>query len=195
MSEQLTFDEMERTTASNETLPADFETLFDKLNEILEAARDKYSYHKMHISGMYEMVKAAPSGELYEIMELRDLKDKSIAFLFDSQLYIKFVPKKERVCMTKEIYHEFLQDAPAQELKRNGAPKGGVSVEMPFTAQIDFFPLAIDYLVKHVKPANRFGCCSKYAECSAKRQCVHENAFYSKGCAYRDNIENGTIFY
>ena len=155
---------------TSDTLPARLET-------VLESARDKYSYHKMHTSGMYEMIKNAPSSELYEIMELRALKDKSLAFMFDSQLYLKFVPKKERVCMTKDIYQQFLQGAPAQELKGNESPKGGVCVEIPFAVQIEFFSNAIDYLVKTIKPTARFSCCSKFLECSAKktmrsRKCV-----------------------
>ena len=51
MSEQITlFDE-----------PLTPETLGDKLEEILEAAREKSGYYRLHESGMYEMMKGAPA--------------------------------------------------------------------------------------------------------------------------------------
>ena len=49
MSEQITlFDE-----------PLTPETLGDKLEEILEAAREKSGYYRLHESGMYEMMRAS----------------------------------------------------------------------------------------------------------------------------------------
>lgn len=40
-----------------------------------------------------------------------------------------------------------------------------------------------------------FGCCSRFKECSDKKQCVHSDAIYSTACLYRKNLENGNIFY
>ena len=85
MSEQITlFDE-----------PLTPETLGDKLEEILEAAREKSGYYRLHESGMYEMMKGAPASELYDILEIRKGKSGDISFYFDGQLYIKFLVKKE----------------------------------------------------------------------------------------------------
>lgn len=170
-------------------------TIEDKLADIVEQARSKYGYYKMHISGMYEMIKSARDSELYDILELRKAKDGSVGFYFDNQLYIKFLIKKEVVNATKEIYSELLKGKPAEWLKGNAAPKGGVSVQMSFSDEVSFFSNALDYLVKTVKPTHKFGCCSKYKECSAANRCLHENQFYSKGCYYRDNLENGMNFY
>lgn len=42
---------------------------------------------------------------------------------------------------------------------------------------------------------NGFGCCSKYEECSDAKTCLHNDLLYAKGCIYRQNLENGYIFY
>ncbi len=182
----------EQITLFDESISA---TIEDKLTDIVEQARNKYGYYKMHISGMYEMIKSAPDSELYDILELRKAKDGSIGFYFDNQLYIKFLIKKETVNVTKELYSELLKGKPAEWLKGNVAPKGGASVQMSFSDEVSFFSNVLDYLVKTVKPTHKFGCCSKYKECSAINHCLHENQFYSKGCYYRDNLEKGMDFY
>ncbi len=47
----------------------------------------------------------------------------------------------------------------------------------------------------YVSKATRFGCCSKFVQCSDARKCLHENKLYSKACMYRDNLDQGRIFY
>lgn len=53
-----------------------------------------------------------------------------------------------------------------------------------------------EYCIKgYESKAARFGCCSQYVKCSDAKKCVHENKLYSKACLYRDNLDNGRIFY
>ena len=59
----------------------------------------------------------------------------------------------------------------------------------------EFIRNAIKYYVEHFEPADKFGCCSKYRECSKAKKCLHNNLFYSKACWYRKNLEAGKIFY
>ena len=40
-----------------------------------------------------------------------------------------------------------------------------------------------------------FGCCHKYIECSDAQRCLHDDLDYSQGCAYRQNLESGHIFF
>lgn len=51
------------------------------------------------------------------------------------------------------------------------------------------------YCIENYASSNSFSCCSKYLKCSDEKSCIHENRLYSKGCAYRRNLENGNIFY
>ena len=41
----------------------------------------------------------------------------------------------------------------------------------------------------------RFGCCSRYMQCSDEKKCVNPNYMMSLGCAYKKNLEEGRIFY
>ncbi len=41
----------------------------------------------------------------------------------------------------------------------------------------------------------RFGCCSRYEQCSDARKCIHPDFILSRACAYRKNLEAGKIFY
>ncbi|MCR4749320.1 MAG: BRCT domain-containing protein [Lachnospiraceae bacterium] len=50
-------------------------------------------------------------------------------------------------------------------------------------------------LAGYESKAARFGCCSKFIECSDARKCVHANKLYNKACIYRDSLDDGRIFY
>ena len=45
------------------------------------------------------------------------------------------------------------------------------------------------------EPADIFGCCSRYIECSDALKCTNPNKRLAKGCQYKTNLENGRIFY
>lgn len=40
-----------------------------------------------------------------------------------------------------------------------------------------------------------YGCCGLYMECSNAKKCVQKDIEWSKGCQYKQNLENGRIFY
>lgn len=43
---------------------------------------------------------------------------------------------------------------------------------------------------------SKFGCCSRYKECSDAKMCVHPDILYAAGaCQYKRNINAGHIFY
>lgn len=50
-------------------------------------------------------------------------------------------------------------------------------------------------LARYTSKADRFGCCSRFIECSDAKRCLHENKLYSKACMYRSHLEAGHIFY
>ena len=41
----------------------------------------------------------------------------------------------------------------------------------------------------------KFGCCSKYQQCSDIGHCIHDDTLYSSACEYRKNLESGKNFY
>lgn len=48
---------------------------------------------------------------------------------------------------------------------------------------------------KNFVPSERFGCCHLYEKCSDAGKCLAADVFHARGCFYRDNLENGRIFY
>ena len=45
------------------------------------------------------------------------------------------------------------------------------------------------------EPIEQFGCCSRYIECSDLLKCINPDKKASKGCQYKNNLENNKIFY
>ena len=44
-------------------------------------------------------------------------------------------------------------------------------------------------------PGERFDCCSRYAECSDARACVHPDIGFTKNCIYHYSLDAGRVFY
>lgn len=45
------------------------------------------------------------------------------------------------------------------------------------------------------QPAEGFGCCSRYIQCSDEKKCVHPDQDHARGCAYKANLDEGRVFY
>ena len=60
---------------------------------------------------------------------------------------------------------------------------------------IDFIRDIEIYYIKNYEPADKFGCCGKFKECSKAQKCLHDNQFYARACWYKRNLEAGRIFY
>jgi hypothetical protein len=74
----------------------------------------------------------------------------------------------------------------------------------PMYKAIDFLPEddVTEYIrpfleraVEEYNPPKTFGCCHLYKECSAAKKCLHPQQIYARQCWYRENLENGRIFY
>ena len=53
----------------------------------------------------------------------------------------------------------------------------------------------LDIAIQNYDAPKKFGCCSRYKECSDKKECINPNKIRAKQCFYRDNLEKGNIFY
>ena len=51
------------------------------------------------------------------------------------------------------------------------------------------------FFLQYMHTAESFGCCSKYLECSDNLKCVNNNIRLRLSCIYKNNLENGRIFY
>lgn len=88
--------------------------------------------------------------------------------------------------------------ATVKQLKKNGnSPQHVVVTFLHDSPELySFINSVILYRLKHYRTAeSTFSCCSKFMQCSDAKKCVHENKLYSTACTYRQNLENGRIFY
>lgn len=95
--------------------------------------------------------------------------------------------------------HAFLpEDAEALAQTKSDRDTGTVRVRMK-----KYSPNLTEYIRRHAiyciegyeSKAARFGCCSAFEKCSDAKRCVHKNKLYAKACMYRDNLDQGRIFY
>lgn len=52
-----------------------------------------------------------------------------------------------------------------------------------------------DWYYLNILPADTFGCCQLYLDCSDAKACVHSDKVFRTRCIYKRNIENNLIFY
>ena len=61
---------------------------------------------------------------------------------------------------------------------------------------LDYIETLIEYSLRtYESKATRFGCCSRFSDCSDAKKCVHENKLYACACYYKSNLDAGKIFY
>ena len=60
----------------------------------------------------------------------------------------------------------------------------------------DFIKKAVVFALKNYSSANsKFGCCSRFKDCSNQGKCIHPNKLYATVCEYKKHLENGNAFY
>ncbi len=104
---------------------------------------------------------------------------------------------KKHIIIIKDIVLKELEVPVSAELRKRKSDKKNTYIIFDELNEetIEFIKIVAIYYVEHFEPSDKFGCCSKYKECSADGKCLHDNLFYSKACWYRKNLESGKIFY
>lgn len=135
---------------------------------------------------------------------LKDNKDKSQS-VWIKEPVTKMVKKRTFNCKSggkftitvNNIITDKLEvPADAEVKKRKSDPKNTyIAFKELDEKALQFIKSVAIYYVENFEPSDKFGCCSKYEECSDAQKCVHSNLFYSKACWYRKNLESGKIFY
>lgn len=167
-------------------------TIKEIISDTLGYARSQYGYYKMHETGYYELKKPSSKKDLYDVLKYSLNKDKSISVKIDRKLFFKVNEKQNIVLIKFEVYKVLF---PLESVERVKQPVGFVKMNFKKEDFKDVFEKVLDFTIKNYFPSHRFGCCSKYEECSDAKCCLHEDKFYAKGCYYRENLEQGKIFY
>lgn len=168
----------------------EIENIINIVNLISEKIADKYNISKDFISSLINSDKSLSVW----ITELTTGKKAKLAFKVSLKgkkgaKYVSFVVRKstiENIALPENVSIKYIDSDITNAIVN--FPTG----ENNFNT---FVHDILDYSVNTFEPSDKFGCCSKYIECSNAKKCLHENLFYAKACFYRKNLESGKIFY
>lgn len=109
-----------------------------------------------------------------------------------NHIFIAFPLKNPQVIEIHKRYSNILKKANI-DFKEKG-------IYIRFNAESeDFFSENINVFESIIKSLSAgsfdIACCSRYVECSDKKQCIQPNVDIANSCYYRINLENGKIFY
>ena len=168
----------------------EIENIINIVNLISEKIADKYNISKDFISPLINSDKSLSvwiteltTGKKAKLAFKVSLKGKKVA------KYVSFVVRKstiENIALPENVSIKYIDSDITNAIVN--FPTG----ENNFNT---FVHDILDYSVNTFEPSDKFGCCSKYIECSNAKKCLHENLFYAKACFYRKNLESGKIFY
>lgn len=124
-------------------------------------------------------------------------KNKSgYSLLLDKSLYAKTNKNFTIFIIKNRLLSENIDLSNVTDKKAVKSPKDCTEVKIDSTAHgIDFLKSVVLKYAQLYIPAERFGCCHLYIKCSDEKHCLANDRFHAKGCFYRENLENGRIFY
>lgn len=190
--DMLEYSADEKNEACDQMCFYEEKTVESIISEALDLAREKYSYYKAHVKGYYELKPIATEKELYSVLDYSHNKDDSVSVFIDRVLFLIANEKKNTLLVKSETFKSLF---PNEKYESVAQPEDFVKIDLIKNDFKDFFETILNYTIKNYFPSHKFGCCSKYKECSKAGQCLHEDKFYAKGCYYRRNLEQGKVFY
>lgn len=184
---------------SFESLETPHQTLKLKLEKIISDVCQKQDVDVKYIS--LEEIK---DGYSIRICEPIDLKESSRVFSvtykntvktkrYDVSINYKRINNveipAEGQLIEKKVKHKDSNGDIHYEIKTN--------VYFPLTSDsvFDYLYKVFDFQLGAFEPSEKFGCCSKYVECSDAKECLYGEKFYARACYYKGSLENGKIFY
>jgi len=136
------------------------------------------------------------SQDLFEISDNK-IKSSVIGFSgrFNKTLVFRFTLSKFTIVVPKK-YDEMVKEHNGTDIIDIKSPKDYIqSYFSTYDEAESFLRKYIPQYVEDYPPTERFGCCHRYVECSNAKECLAPDKFHAKGCYYKNNLENGRIFY
>ena len=136
------------------------------------------------------------SGELFNLVNnYNDEQIYGFSVLFNSSLAFRFNIIDYSIVVHKK-YEPMIIKFHGNDIKELKSPQNYIkSVFSKQSDVVNFIHKMIPQFVDDYPPTERFGCCHRYVECSDAGKCTAPDLFHAKGCFYKDNLENGKIFY
>lgn len=130
---------------------------------------------------------------------IKDNKSKNVvigfSILLDTTLAAKINLKKCAFSVNK-MYFKASYISEYIKFKEISNPNNYMEFEFANSETfLKSFKNVLNAFVKDFVPSERFGCCHRYVECSDAGKCIAPDPIHAKGCYYKENLENGRIFY
>lgn len=120
-------------------------------------------------------------------------KDSSLSIYIESTMIAKLLPNPNiRIAFPVVSFLKFSPDLP-YSVEKNPADYGSIEINPNDSESPEMNLLKI--IFNKYTPQYKFGCCSRYKECSHEKKCIHPDLFYARGCQYKKNLDSGIIFY
>ena len=149
------------------------------------------------------IVKEINKPEYTVFLSVEEKKDEKISISAKSFLAARVkLTKKTKYVTIREKNREYFNDyinshgiVPATVKENND-----IWIRLPISSVADVLemvePISAVYMTILADfGGERFGCCSRYEQCSDTKECIHPDFILSRACAYRRNLEEGRIFY
>ena len=154
---------------------------------------------------MYEaFVKEINNPEYSRFLSVELKKDGLISISAKTFLVARVkLTKKVMYLTVREKYYSYFEEYVSVnniEVSQDKEAGNESWVRIPVSSLYDVLDLAkpicaVYMIVVADFCGERFGCCSRYEQCSDEGKCIHPDFLFSRACAYRENLEAGNIFY
>ncbi len=136
-----------------------------------------------------------------ELISFRENKDSQSFCLGSNALVVlKQTKKVQRILVKNTLFKktdiDLTEILPSAKLVDTKSEPLYTKIETQLDDDIlDCIYPYIEQAIQDYQPPKTFACCSRYEQCSDAKKCIHPQQLYAKQCWYRDNLENGSIFY
>lgn len=173
MSEQLTLDDVGITEDTLQTI-----------NDIFMSAANEMGYNSDYYT-------AEPN---FKDKDTEKEKLLGYSLLLDKNLFAKTNTDLTKITVKNSLVSTDIRGAIKQSPQK--VPMNSTRIQFENTAYgIEFLKVIVREYSRAYTPSERFGCCHLYIKCSDEKHCLANDRFHAKGCFYRENLENGRIFY
>ncbi len=172
-------DEIEQVVTEADEIPENVVTLMDKIREMLE----KNDYRTNDIEIRKSQAKQNNKKITFMVSPREDERMKYAEYQYDVNGKFKILTDKKFSSIVSEL---------------NFKKRSDDMIQLEFSDEEKccdvLYKLTLEALNKY-SPSYKFGCCSKYVECSDAKKCLHKDKLHANGCAYNSNLKEGRIFY
>ena len=121
-------------------------------------------------------------------------KDKSISIWAKTALIAKI--KLTRNGGSIEVKNKYIEMFPKERISKKNDVLSVVEIHNISDVTEWSYVLSELYMTILAEMGTaRFGCCSRYEDCSNAKECLHPDKTIAAACAYKKNLESGRIFY